>query len=203
MHETADAKRTRMSSTPSLIVVVAGLLAGGLRAAELDLGSATSRTPYDSYLAPMWQVFRQLGGAEPDRAAVEQLIRESRGFRYAYRKGQPYVPQTPEQTEATKCGDCKAKSLWLAAKMKSRKVRFVIGKAKAGDAASHAWLMWDGPEGWLILDATRSSRPLVPARLSPSELVPTYSYAPGGKYAHTVSAAAVKALSIRSHSSRP
>jgi len=180
-----------MPSTPSIIVAVAaGLLAGGLRAAELDLGSTTSRTPYDSYLAPMWQVFRRLGGAEPDRAAVEQLIHESRRFRYAYKKRQPYVPQTPEQTETTKCGDCKAKSLWLAAKMKSRKVRFVIGKAKVGDAASHAWLMWDGPEGWLILDATRYSRPLVPERLSPSEFVPTYSYAPGGKYAHTVSAAA-------------
>lgn len=170
-------------------VLIAGLFSCTLSAASMDLGTSTSRTPYDPYLSPVWAVFGKLGGAQPDRAEVEQLVREGRGFRYVFKKEQPYVPQLPEQTEATKSGDCKAKSLWLASKMNTRNVRFVIGKARLSDAQSHAWLIWEAPDGWLVLDATNYSRALDPERLSPSQLVPTYSYSPGGKYAHTVSAA--------------
>jgi hypothetical protein len=170
-------------------VFIASLLTCTLSAADLNLGSSTSRTPYDPYLTPVWEVFRRLGGTQPDRAEVEQLVREGRGFRYVFKKEQPYVPQTPEQTEATKSGDCKAKSLWLASKMNCRNLRFVIGKFRLNDPQSHAWLIWEAPDGWLVLDATNYSRVLDPDQLSPSQLVPTYSYAPGGKYAHTVSAA--------------
>lgn len=158
-------------------------------ASPMDLGTATSRTPYDSYLQPMWTVFRQLGSGQPDRALVERLVREGKSFRYVFKNEQPYVPQSPEVTESTKCGDCKAKSLWLASKMGTRKVRYVIGKAQLVSTMSHAWIMWEGPEGWLILDATNYSRPLAPDRLSPTEFIPTYSYSPSGRYTHTVAAA--------------
>lgn len=157
--------------------------------AQVDLGSPTARTPYDAYLGPVWSVFNQLGG-KADLPTVMQLVRQGRAFRYSYNKDQPYVPQTPEQTEATKAGDCKAKSLWLASKLNDRGVRFVIGKAKQVQNVSHAWLIWNGPEGWMILDATLYSSPLSPARLRPSDFVPTYSFAPGGKYAHKVTTAA-------------
>ena len=73
--------------------------------------------------------------------------------------------------------------------MNDRQVRFVIGKAKAGQAMSHAWLIWNGPEGWLILDATLYSTPLVPERVSRSQFIPTYSYASSSKYAHVLAAA--------------
>ena len=149
-----------------------------------DLGASTSRTPYDPYLGPVWSVFGRLGGTQPDPALVEQWVREGRAFRYSYSKSQPYVPQSPEQTESSKAGDCKAKSLWLANKMDSRKVRFVIGKVKGINNMSHAWLIWEGPEGWLILDATLYSRPLSPERISQNQFLPIYSYAPSGKYAH-------------------
>src|SRR5690348_623601 len=110
----------------------------------LDLGSPASRTPYDPYLDPMWSVLRKLGGNQPDRSTVEKLVREGRAFRYVFRNDQPYVPQAPDVTESTKSGDCKAKSLWLASKLDSRNVRFVIGKARAVSAISHAWLIWQG-----------------------------------------------------------
>ncbi len=165
-------------------------LAGSLPAVEFDPGSPTSRTPYDAYLDPLWRVFHQLTGGQPDPALVEQLVREGRSFRYFYNKDQPYVPQPPEVTESTKCGDCKAKSLWLASKMNSRNVRFVIGKLSLGSPKSHAWLVWESPQGWLILDATNYSRPLVPDKVSPTELVPTYSYSPTAKYLHATASAA-------------
>jgi hypothetical protein len=158
--------------------------------AELDLGTPTSRTPYDPYMEPVWKVFHQLSGGQVDPAVVEKLVREGRSFRYYYNKDQPYVPQSPDVTDSTKSGDCKAKSLWLAQKMNTSKVRFVIGKLSLSSAKSHAWLIWEGPQGWLVLDATNYSKPLQPDRISSSELVPTFSYSPSGKYAHAMVTAA-------------
>jgi len=175
------------------VAVMASLLLAPSSYSALDLGSSTGKTPYDPYLGPMWSVFGKLGGAQPDPAQVEKWVSEGRGFRYSFSKSQPYVPQSPEQTESTRSGDCKAKSLWLADKMDSKKVRFVIGKFKQGDAQSHAWLIWNSPDGWLILDATMYSRSIDPARLSPREFQSIYSYAPSGKYAHARAAAPPKA----------
>jgi hypothetical protein len=168
----------------AFLAVFAALLVIPSRSPALDLGNSTSKTPYDPYMGPVFSVFGRLGGTQPDPAQVEQWMKEGRGFRYSFSKTQPYVPQSPEQTDASKSGDCKAKSLWLAHKMDSRKVRFVIGKFKRGAAQSHAWLLWNGPDGWLILDATMFSRSLDPGRVSQNEFLPIYSYAPGGKYNH-------------------
>jgi len=162
-------------------------IAGSVNA-QVDLGSQTSKTPYDPYLAPIWPVFRQLSG-RADLETAAKLVRQGKALRYSYSKSQPYVPQSPEETEAKKSGDCKAKSLWLASKLNDRNVRFVIGKARLVSSISHAWLIWQGPEGWMILDATNYSSPLYPARISSSEFIPTYSYSPGGKYSHRVSVA--------------
>ena len=68
-----------------------------------------------------------------------------------------------------------------------------IGKAKKVSTMSHAWLIWQGPDGWLILDATNFSRPLNPERVSKSEFLPIYSYAPGGKYTHAMAGPAAGA----------
>ncbi|HEY3899020.1 MAG TPA: hypothetical protein VGM54_10430 [Chthoniobacter sp.] len=171
------------------IILAAGfitLAAVSALAGSLDLGSPTSHTPYDQYLGPMWEVLHRLGGANPDMNAVDHLVAEGRAFRYSFNKEQPYCPQTPEVTESTKSGDCKAKALWLAAKLDTRNVRFVIGKASAERTMNHAWLIWEGPQGWLILDATMYSRPLQPERLLPTDYVATYSYSPTGRYAHAV-----------------
>jgi hypothetical protein len=179
--------------TLPLLVIVFGVLAFPIHAhAQLDLGSPTSRTPYDAYMGPMWTVLRQLNG-KADMETVKRYVRQGRGFHYSYNKKQPYMPQTPEETEAQQAGDCKAKSLWLASKMDDPGVRFVVGKAKLGQDLSHAWLIWNGPEGWMILDATLYSAPLSAARIRSNEFVPIYSYAPGGKYAHNVALARGKA----------
>lgn len=126
------------------------------------------------------------GKADP--GTVAQLVRRGRDFSYCYKKEQPFVPQTPEETESLKAGDCEAKALWLASKLNDRNVCFVVGKARLESHMSHAWLIWNGPAGWMILDATLYSSPLVPARLSPKEFIPTYSYAPSGKYSHHIAA---------------
>ena len=169
-----------MKTLTTLLLTCSSLLAQ-------DLGAPTGRTPYDPHLGPMRSVLGSLGSNKPSLDEVKQYVRTGKSFRY-YMKD-PYVPQTPAETEATKAGDCKAKSLWVASKMDDRTVRFVIGKARAVSQISHAWLMWPGPSGWLILDPTNFSAPLDVNRVARDEFMPIYSYTAGGKYAHTVATA--------------
>jgi hypothetical protein len=118
---------------------------------------------------------------------VKVYVRTAKGFRY-YMKN-PYVPQTPAETEASHSGDCKAKSLWVAYKIDDRSVRFVIGKARASSGMSHAWLLWNSPSGWLILDPTNFSAPLSVSRIGRNEFISLYSYTAGGKYVHAAASA--------------
>jgi hypothetical protein len=152
-----------------------------------DLGRSTSSTPYDTYLGPMRSTMSALGSNRPEVPVVKDYVRTGKGFRY-YMK-HPYIPQTPTETEATRAGDCKAKSLWVAYKMDDRTLRYVIGRARKTSGMSHAWLLWKGPNGWLILDATNYSSPIEVSRLGPNEFVPLYSYSAGGKYVHAGAAA--------------
>lgn len=169
----------------ALVILILFFLAASLSAQ--DLGSPIGRTPYDVYLGPMRSVLGSLGNNKPSLDEVKQYVRTGRGFRY-YMK-HPYIPQMPAETEASKAGDCKAKSLWVASKMDDHTVRFVIGRARAVSQISHAWLMWQGPAGWLILDPTNFSSPLDVNRVARDEFMPIYSYSAGGKYAHTVATA--------------
>jgi hypothetical protein len=163
-------------------LTLAALLAASAIAAAQDLGRPTSSTPYDSYLGPMRATMSALGSNQPGIDMVKQYVRTGRSFRYVMKD--PYIPQTPAETESTKAGDCKAKSLWVASKMDDRTLRFVVGKARAVSGMSHAWLLWKGPNGWLILDATNFSSPIDLSRTGPDEFIPLYSYSAGGKFVH-------------------
>src|SRR4051812_32392103 len=128
----------------SLFVYLCALVFGSNRliGGTLDLGSPTSHTPYDRYLGQMWNVLQWQSGREPSTWRVQELLLEAREFDYVY-SAHPYIPQAPRFTNALRAGDCKAKALWLAAKMHSANVRYVIGKARAFDRLDHAWLWWN------------------------------------------------------------
>jgi hypothetical protein len=168
-------------------LIIATLLTVTALAAAQDLGKSTSSTPYDNYLGPMRATLSSLGGNRPDINSVKQYVRTGRSFRYVMKD--PYVPQTPAETEAAKAGDCKAKSLRVASKMEDRSLRFVVGKARAVSGMSHAWLLWKGPNGWMILDATNFSSPIDLNRVGPNEFIPQYSYSASGKFVHAGAAA--------------
>ena len=156
--------------TPTLVAVFSLLCATSSLAPAQDLGRPVGSTPYDKYFGRIREILAALGSNSPSMELVNELVKTGRGFRY-YMKD-PYIPQTPQETDASRSGDCKAKSLWVAYKMDDHSVRFVVGRIKSVQGMSHAWLLWKGPEGWLILDATMYSRPLDVARLGPQEFTP-------------------------------
>src|SRR3954462_14262170 len=163
-------------------LVAAAIFLAGNFAMGQDLGKPTSKTPFDAYLGPMRSVLSSLGSNHPEVPQVEGYVKVGRGFRY-YMKN-PLVPQTPEETETSRAGDCKAKSLWVAYKMDDHTLRFIVGRAHASSGMNHAWLLWKGPSGWLILDPTLLSTPIDVSRVGPNEYTPRYSYSASGKFVH-------------------
>jgi len=153
-------------------------------AASVDLGITAGYTPYDRYMSPVKQVLTHLNGTTPTMDRIRQLMSEGRNFRYSFTD--PYLAATPEQTAATRSGDCKAKSLWLASQLNDPSVRFVIGRARSTSKISHAWLMWKSPEGrWFILDCTNTRDPIAADSINPEkEYIPLYSYSKSGSYRH-------------------
>ena len=154
----------------------------GLARTSLDLGSPASDTPYDQYMAPVKTVLHHLTNEEASMDRVRELMHEGRAFRYSFTS--PYVAATPEQTAASRAGDCKAKALWLADQLQDGSVRFVIGKAHSTSTMSHAWLLWQHNNQWWILDCTNNYEPVQADRVSSSQYIPFYSFAKNGEYRH-------------------
>ncbi|HEX4086163.1 MAG TPA: hypothetical protein VHY22_14705 [Chthoniobacteraceae bacterium] len=156
--------------------------APGFCHANLDLGLPASGTPYDPYMSPVKQVLTHLGNQDPSIDQVRHLMHEGREFRYSFTS--PYVAATPEETAASRSGDCKAKALWLADQLNDNNVRFVIGKARSSSHMSHAWLMWQHQNRWYILDCTNNWDPIPADHVASWEYIPYYSFAKTGEYRH-------------------
>ena len=154
----------------------------GLARTPLDLGSPASNTPYDPYMSPVKEVLTHLSSEEAPMDRVCKLMREGRAFRYSFTS--PYVAATPDETAATRSGDCKAKALWLADQLNDASVRFVIGKARRTSQMSHAWLLWQHDSKWWILDCTNNWDPVLADHVSSSQYIPYYSFAKHGEYRH-------------------
>ncbi len=170
----------------SLFASLALLLAAQLASfAAVDLGAATSRTPYDPYMRPVKAVLGTLHGDGTNMPRVQALMRQGRSFRYSFTE--PYVAALPSVTANLRAGDCKAKALWLCDQINDESVRFVVGKARSSSAISHAWVMWENEGRWWILDCTNLSRPIPADSVSRSEYIPQYSWSKGATYRHGVS----------------
>ncbi len=180
--------------TQTLLALAANIFLSALALGQ-DLGKPTSATPYDRYLGPVRTIMHELGPNHPPMDVVRQYVRTGRSFRY-YMKD-PYVPQTPDETETTRAGDCKAKSLWVAYKMDDKTLHFVVGKARAESGMNHAWLLLNDSTRWWILDATKFSTPLELARLGPSEFIPLYSYTAQGEFVHAAALARKKRVEAK------
>lgn len=181
-----------MPFKPALFALTSLLFTQSAAFAAIDLGSPAGYTPYDRYMSPVKQVLGSLRGQTTDMKRVQLLLSEGRSFRYSFTD--PYTAATPAVTARTHAGDCKAKSLWLMDRLGDSKVRYVIGKARAKSAISHAWVMWSDGNAWWILDPTNASRPIPAASASPREYIPLYSWSKTGSYRHRATSLGVAAV---------
>jgi hypothetical protein len=186
----------------SITLLAASLLALATAAsANVDLGTASSRTPYDSYMQPVKAVLGQLEKKDASLDQVRSLMREAFGFRYSFTT--PYVAATPAETSATRKGDCKAKALWLVDRMGDSNVRFVVGKSRRSAKLSHAWVLWENNGRWWILDPTNTSQPIPADRVSSNEYIPLYSWAKGRTFQHSETGSYMAAVARKNSKRTP
>jgi hypothetical protein len=140
-------------------------------------------TPYDRYMLPVNNILQHLNGASPDFTRVEELLSTAYGFDYAFEG--PYIFATPEETEARRAGDCKAKSLWLAKAMNDPSIRLVVGRASGKSNMYHAWLLWKNSNRWWILDPAKSFSPIPSEQVRQDEYIGSYYYDRTGSYSYT------------------
>lgn len=185
-----------MNTKLSLLSLTVLFLTQMTASAVVDLGSTTSRTPYEAYMSPVRQVLNSLNGSSPDMARVAVLMRQGRCFRYAHTD--PYNPALPQETATRRVGDCKDKALWLCDQLQDPSARFVIGKMKRSSRMNHAWVMWQGEGRWWILDCTMNFSPIPADSLSPDQYVPLYSYSKNAVFRHTGSSGSMASVAGRS-----
>ena len=115
-----------------------------------------STTPYDRQMTRV-----QTTLTAPSRytvkglsfALVNEWMIQLRAMPYRYSREW----RTPAEVEAARMGDCKGKAVALYDRMQlngATNLRLVIGKRRANDLLTHAWLEWDTEMGTILLDPT-------------------------------------------------
>jgi hypothetical protein len=113
-------------------------------------------TPYDRQMeriAPTLTAPAVYSNSALSFALVNEWMIELRGMPYLYSREW----RTPSEVEISRAGDCKGKALLLYDRMQlngATNLRFVIGKRRASDSLTHAWLEWDTRFGTVLLDPT-------------------------------------------------
>ncbi len=175
-----------------LVVITFGSTFAGLaQSTFFEVGS----TPYDRQMervqptltAPsMYSVYG------PSLAAVNQWMIELRAMPYRY------SPEwkTPVEVELDQVGDCKGKAVvlydWMQANGATN-LRLVIGKRRATDSLTHAWVEWQTKIGTLLLDPTFNWNAAIKLR-NRQTYIAFYGYGGGHKYQVGNSALANRAI---------
>jgi hypothetical protein len=116
----------------------------------------------------------------PSLSVVNQWMIELRGMPYRYSREW----RTPFEVETAQVGDCKGKAVLLYDWMQSNgatNVRLVIGKRRAGDSLTHAWVEWQTQIGTLLLDPTFNWNAAIKIR-NRRTYIAFYGYEGGHKY---------------------
>ncbi|HZR79080.1 MAG TPA: hypothetical protein VFA58_07715 [Chthoniobacterales bacterium] len=111
---------------------------------------------------------------------VNEWMIELRSMPYRYSREW----RTPWEVQATRMGDCKAKAVALYDRMQlhgATNLRLVIGKRRATDSLTHAWLEWETAQGTVLLDPTFNWAPTMKTTDAHS-YVAYYGYEGAHKY---------------------
>ena len=135
-------------------------------------------TPYDRQMSRIEPVLFSVciqPAEEIPMAIVNRSIKKIRRLPYHYSKQW----QTPFEVSAARAADCKGKAIALYEMMQAMgatNVRFVIGKRRAGDWFTHAWLEWQTASGDYVLDPTFNWRAIQVREISARKYIPLYVY---------------------------
>jgi hypothetical protein len=144
---------------------------------------AVKSTPYDRQMARVRPVLIGAAG-QPARGiplvTVNQWMNQLREMPYRYSR----LWQTPSEVNAARATDCKGKAVTLYKIMQAMgatNVRLVIGRHRAHDWRTHAWLEWGTADGNYLLDPTFHGMAAKDLQDS-SSYVPLYGYEGEHKY---------------------
>ena len=113
-------------------------------------------TPYDRQMSRIQPTLTAPSGYTVEGvsfALVNEWMIELRAMPYRYSREW----LSPSEVEAARAADCKGKALALYDRLQlngATNLRFVIGKRRANDSLTHAWLEWETEMGTLLLDPT-------------------------------------------------
>jgi transglutaminase-like putative cysteine protease len=141
-------------------------------------------TPYDAQMTRVSDVLNADTGPRICRtslAALNHWISRLRAMPYYYSPRW----RTPEEVNSAQVGDCKGKAVALYEELRAngaRNVRLVIGKHRASDLRTHAWVEWETPQGTFLLDPTFNWTAAKTDHENTSTYIPFYAYESGRKY---------------------
>jgi hypothetical protein len=141
-------------------------------------------TPYDRQMSPISPVLNSPAGPLAGRtslATLNQWITSLRAIPYQY----SLQWKTPAQVNSDVAADCKGKAILLYAILRANgatHIRFVIGKHRATDLRTHAWLEWDTTNGTYLLDPTFNRTIERVGEQEAATYIPHYAYNGSRKY---------------------
>jgi transglutaminase-like putative cysteine protease len=141
-------------------------------------------TPYDQQMASVSPILNASTDSKPDQTslvAINQWMIHLRAMPYCYSRRW----KTPVEVNSEMMGDCKGKAVALYEKLRingARDARLVIGKLRARDRRTHAWVEWETGQGIFLLDPTLNWTATRAKRLDNSTYIPLYAYEGGHKY---------------------
>lgn len=176
--------RSFWRATGSVWLLVGWLSFGSGQCLADTTYSAVSSTPYDRQMMPTRPILRTPAGravGDTSLATINRWILDLRVIPYEYSVDW----KTAAQLASTVVTDCKGKSAMLYARMRSsgqREIYLVVGKRRAADLATHAWLEWRTNRGNYVLDPTFCEVALPVRALDPTTYIPHYGYDGVRKY---------------------
>lgn len=141
-------------------------------------------TPYDRQMSRIRPILlgERLGKEQPlSLSLVNQWMEDLRDIPYRYHSEW----KTPAEVQSRQPADCKGKAVALYERMQAkgaRNLRLVIGKRAPTSRVTHAWLVWESPNGIYVLDPTFNWMAFRSEEAVDGSYVPFYAYAGDRKY---------------------
>jgi predicted transglutaminase-like cysteine proteinase len=179
----------------SFIVLLSWTSAGLAQSTFLEVYA----TPYDRQMSRVQPTLAAPSGYTVEGisfALVNEWMIELRAMPYRYSREW----RTPSEVEGARAADCKGKALALYDRLQlngAANVRFVIGKRRASDSQTHAWLEWKMGTGILLLDPTFNWTATIKMS-DPRSYIAFYGYAGAHKYQAANSLLVNRAVGTRS-----